>query len=80
MSQTPRRAVAGGGGGALAGKSVLITGGQPHPIVPAGGRQRSAANVAPSSRAAAPDSAANWVKVNGRYNYRGLETSAEGKP
>jgi hypothetical protein len=78
MSQTPRRAVA-GGGGALAGKSVLITGGQPHPIVPAGGRQRSAANVAPSSLAAAPDSAANWVKVNGRYNYRGPETSAEGK-
>jgi hypothetical protein len=77
MSQTPRRAVA-GGGGALAGKSALITGGQRHPIVPAGGRQRSA-HVAPSSLAAAPDSAANWVKVNGRYNYQGPETSAEGK-
>jgi len=25
------------------------------------------------------DGAASWVKVNGRYNYRGLDTSAEGK-
>ena len=26
------------------------------------------------------DSAANWVKANGRCNYPGLDTPAEGKP